>query len=60
MAHRGMSNTIASLPGVFGVGIVGFILERTNSWRLIFLLAVGVECAGTVLYILLGSAEVLF
>jgi len=54
----GVSNSIASIPGIIGGKMVGNILTSTgNNWSLIFRIAAGVEVLGAVLFIVGGSAE---
>jgi MFS transporter, ACS family, solute carrier family 17 (sodium-dependent inorganic phosphate cotransporter), other len=57
----GLSNSVASLPGIFGVGVVGFILDWSHgSWNIVFMLTICVYLFGTVVYLLLGTAEPVF
>ena len=44
----GISNTLATLPGVFGNLITGFMLELTGSWNMVFGLFVFLYLAGQV------------
>lgn len=38
-----VTNTFATIPGIAGVYITGYILEQTNyDWKIIFLLAAGI------------------
>jgi hypothetical protein len=46
----GVSNTIASLPGVFGNLIAGVVLQLTGSWQIVFAISVGVQAAGCFFY----------
>jgi MFS transporter, ACS family, solute carrier family 17 (sodium-dependent inorganic phosphate cotransporter), other len=57
----GMSNTVASLPGIFGVSLTGFIIDRTNgNWNIVFGLTIGVYVVGLLFYCAFGSAEQMF
>ena len=44
----GISNTIATIPGIIGVAVAGFIVEATNSFSAVFLLIVVVYAVGLV------------
>eukprot|EP01051_Picozoa_sp_SAG22_P015929 SAG22_NODE_2158_length_2918_cov_2.839659_2_plen_485_part_00 len=46
----GVSNTIASLPGVFGNLIAGLILETSGSFQLVFAVSFGVQALGCLIY----------
>jgi nitrate/nitrite transporter NarK len=57
----GISNTAGTLPGIFGVGLTGFILEATDqSWPTVFYLAAGIYTVGAVLYLVLAKSKVIF
>lgn len=57
----GISNTVASLPGVIGVGVTGFILDSTNgNWSAVFATSIFFYVIGTIMYCILGSSERLF
>ena len=53
----GLSNTVATLPGIIGVYISGLLLEWTGSWALVFQAAAGVYIFGLLFYLRWGSAE---
>ena len=53
----GLSNTVATLPGIIGVYISGLLLEWTGSWVLVFQAAAGVYIFGLLVYLRWGSAE---
>ena len=52
-----LSNTIATVPGVVGVAITGWLVDLTGSYDTPFLLAAAVSLAGTLAFALFGSAE---
>lgn len=54
------SNTGAAIPGIVGVALTGYILDATNSWKLVFGIAIGFYLIGTVVYNLLGTGERVF
>ena len=53
----GITNTFATIPGIIGVTVSGFILEATGSWALVFQVAGGVTVVGLVFYLLFASGE---
>lgn len=57
----GISNTVASVPGVIGVGVTGFILDWTNeNWGAVFATAIFFYLSGAIVYCTFGSSEPLF
>ena len=42
----GMSNTIATLPGILGNLITGYILQQTQSWDTVFTVAAVITTFG--------------
>jgi ACS family sodium-dependent inorganic phosphate cotransporter len=53
----GVSNAIATLPGVFGVYLTGWLLDRTGNFAAPFLLTAGLMVVGGIVYQWLGSGE---
>ena len=53
----GITNTFATIPGIIGVTVSGFILEATGSWALVFQVAGAVTVFGMVFYMLFASGE---
>jgi ACS family sodium-dependent inorganic phosphate cotransporter len=53
----GISNTFATLPGIVGVYITGWLLDRTGSFVAPFILTVGVALFGAVFYLVFGSGR---
>jgi MFS transporter, ACS family, solute carrier family 17 (sodium-dependent inorganic phosphate cotransporter), other len=53
----GISNTIATLPGIVGVAATGFILRATDSFSAVFYLIAAVYAVGLIGYATLGSGE---
>lgn len=52
----GTSNTIATLPGIFGNLITGYILQETKSWNTVFEVTSIVMGVGGIIF-LLGSSD---
>ena len=53
----GVSNTFATLPGIIGVAVTGWLVDRTGTYSAAFALAAGVSMAGAVLFGLLFEAR---
>jgi MFS family permease len=53
----GITNTVATIPGILGVTVSGFILESTGSWALVFQITGAVAVFGLVFYLLFASGE---
>lgn len=54
----GISNTIASLPGVIGVLVTGFIVDSLNgSWNVVFGVTIGFYVIGLFIFSAFGSAK---
>jgi len=52
------SNAFATIPGIFGVYITGFILDKTNNnWSIVFLLASSIYLLAAVFWNLFAKAE---
>jgi len=47
----GFSNTAGTLPGMFGVSLTGFMLQKWHSWNLVFLVAAGVYIADVLFWV---------
>ena len=53
----GISNTFATLPGIFGVYITGWLIDRTGSYAVPFFVTGGIALLGTLFYLLFASGE---
>lgn len=53
----GISNTFATLPGIFGVLATGWLVDRTGSFVPPFVLAAGISFMGALVYLTFGSGE---
>jgi ACS family sodium-dependent inorganic phosphate cotransporter len=53
----GVSNTLATIPGVAGVAITGWLLDRTGNYAATFLLTAAVAIAGALIYFLFAAGE---
>jgi ACS family sodium-dependent inorganic phosphate cotransporter len=53
----GISNTAATLPGIVGVFVTGWLIDRTGSYAAPFLLSAGLAAAGAIVFLVYGSGE---
>jgi MFS transporter, ACS family, solute carrier family 17 (sodium-dependent inorganic phosphate cotransporter), other len=53
----GISNTIATLPGVFGVVATGWLIQVTGTYAAAFLLAASLAIAAALVYLRYGRTE---
>jgi ACS family sodium-dependent inorganic phosphate cotransporter len=53
----GVSNTLATIPGVAGVAITGWLVDRTGTYSATFTLTAAVAILGALIYIIFGSAK---
>ena len=53
----GITNTAASMPGIVGVWVTGWILDTTGSWDLVFRTAAAVAVFGMVFYLVFASGR---
>jgi ACS family sodium-dependent inorganic phosphate cotransporter len=53
----GISNTFATLPGIVGVALTGFIVQATGSFADVFYLAAAVYLIGLASFDVWGSGE---
>jgi MFS family permease len=53
----GITNTIATVPGIIGVYTAGLILELTGSWAMVFQLAGAICLFGMLFYLRFASAD---
>jgi len=51
----GLSNTAGTLPGIFGVYITGWLIDRTGSFNAPFFLTAAVGIIGAIVYLLYAS-----
>ncbi|BAM81935.1 probable Na+-dependent inorganic phosphate cotransporter [Cyanidioschyzon merolae strain 10D] len=57
----GMSNTLATVPGIVGVALTGWILDVTaGTWSIVFYTAIFFYLLGTVVYNAFGTGERVF
>jgi MFS transporter, ACS family, solute carrier family 17 (sodium-dependent inorganic phosphate cotransporter), other len=52
----GLSNTLATLPGIAGVAITGWLLDETHSYAATFLMTAAITTAGAVALLVTRSA----
>ncbi len=53
----GISNTFATLPGIFGVFLTGWLVDHTGSFAAPFFVTAGVAFVGALVFLLLASGE---
>jgi MFS transporter, ACS family, solute carrier family 17 (sodium-dependent inorganic phosphate cotransporter), other len=53
----GISNTAATLPGIFGVYVTGWLVDRTGSYAIPFFVTGALALFGLVFYLVFGSGE---
>lgn len=53
----GISNTVATLPGIVGVYATGWLVDRTGSFGAPFYLTAGIALLGAVVYLMFGSGR---
>jgi len=53
----GASNTVATLPGIFGVFITGWLVDRTGTYEAPFLLTSGLCLFGALFYLVFASGR---
>ena len=53
----GVSNTLATIPGVAGVAITGWLVDRTGTYSATFTLTAAVAILGALIYCIFGSAK---
>jgi ACS family sodium-dependent inorganic phosphate cotransporter len=53
----GISNSVASLPGIIGVTVTGWLIDRTGSFNAPFFLTAAVGFAGALVYLVYASGE---
>jgi ACS family sodium-dependent inorganic phosphate cotransporter len=53
----GLSNTAGTLPGIIGVTVTGWLIDRTGSYNAPFFLTAAVGLVGVVVYALFASGE---
>jgi ACS family sodium-dependent inorganic phosphate cotransporter len=52
-----VSNTLATIPGVAGVAVTGWLLDRTGSYSATFVLTAAIAITGALVYFIFGSAR---
>ena len=53
----GITNTAGTLPGIIGVAVTGFLVQRTGSYDAPFLVTAALCVAGAITYRAIGSGE---
>ena len=53
----GISNTAGTIPGIVGVAVTGWLVERTGSYTAPFVLTAAVAVTGALVFLVFGSGE---
>jgi ACS family sodium-dependent inorganic phosphate cotransporter len=53
----GISNTAGTIPGIIGVALTGFLVDRTGSYASAFYVTAGVYFVGLVFYLAFGTGK---
>jgi ACS family sodium-dependent inorganic phosphate cotransporter len=53
----GISNTFATIPGIIGVAVTGWLVERTGSYTAPFILTAAVGAVGALVFLTFGSGR---
>jgi ACS family sodium-dependent inorganic phosphate cotransporter len=53
----GISNTFATIPGIVGVYVTGWLVDRTGSYAAPFAVTAGIALFGAAVFLLLGSGR---
>jgi MFS transporter, ACS family, solute carrier family 17 (sodium-dependent inorganic phosphate cotransporter), other len=53
----GISNTFATLPGIFGVFLTGWLVDHTGSFAAPFYVTTGVSFFGALVFLVFASGE---
>ena len=53
----GISNTTASIPGIVGVALTGYLVDHSGSYASAFYVTAGVYLLGLVVYLLFGTSR---
>jgi MFS transporter, ACS family, solute carrier family 17 (sodium-dependent inorganic phosphate cotransporter), other len=52
-----MSNTAATIPGILGVILTGYMVSATGGWAAVFFVAAGVYLFGVVTWLLMSTGK---
>jgi ACS family sodium-dependent inorganic phosphate cotransporter len=53
----GISNTFATIPGIIGVAVTGWLVQRTGGFAAAFIVTASVAIVGGVVFLVAGSGE---
>jgi ACS family sodium-dependent inorganic phosphate cotransporter len=53
----GISNTFGTIPGIAGVAITGWLVDRTGSYTAPFVLTAAIAAFGAIVFLIFGSGE---
>eukprot|EP00475_Leptophrys_vorax_P022638 TRINITY_DN30854_c0_g1_i1.p1 TRINITY_DN30854_c0_g1~~TRINITY_DN30854_c0_g1_i1.p1 ORF type:complete len:452 (-),score=84.39 TRINITY_DN30854_c0_g1_i1:404-1759(-) len=54
----GISNTFATIPGIVGNEVTGYILQTTGSWSTVFGIAAAVNAFGALFFLIFSKGEI--
>ncbi len=53
----GISNTVATIPGIIGVAIAGWLVDTTGSYAAVFALAAGIQITGAIVWLAFARGD---
>jgi ACS family sodium-dependent inorganic phosphate cotransporter len=53
----GISNTFATVPGIIGVAVTGWLVDRTGAYSAPFVVTAAVAVAGALVFLRFGSGR---
>jgi len=53
----GISNTFATIPGIVGVAVTGWLIDQTGSYAAPFLLAASISVVGALVFLIFGTGR---
>ncbi|MBK7831629.1 MAG: hypothetical protein IPJ56_09425 [Gemmatimonadetes bacterium] len=53
----GISNTFATIPGIIGVAVTGWLVQRSGSYTTAFVVTAAIAAVGGAVFMVIGSGE---
>lgn len=53
----GISNTFATIPGIIGVAVTGWLVQRSGSYTTAFVVTAAIAALGGIVFMVIGSGE---